>query len=169
MSKRATTDDALLARLARATVAIPGTVPPDPAASAADRALAHLALLAAPDLAPPDDMLARIEAQLDAEAPGDIRTFRAEDGRWAKVMPGIWMKTLTKRPDGKGRMILLRCEPGAVIPAHRHEEPEHVFVLEGSYVMGDIVVSAGDSQFSPGGTTHPDLTSHEGCLLLLYS
>jgi len=34
--------------------------------------------------------------------------------------------------DGERRTVLMRYEPGAVIPRHRHVGDEQIFVLEGS-------------------------------------
>lgn len=151
-------DDRVLAALARAE-AIPGTVPPGP-----DTLIALAE--SAPDITPPPDLFDRIEAALDAADSAPISTQRASEGTWKEVATGVWMKTLTRSDHGT-RMFLLRCEAGSVIPGHRHDHDEHVFVLEGAFRMGQVTVNAGDSQFAPGGTDHPDIHSDDGCLLLL--
>lgn len=135
-------------------------------AASADDMLAALAETA-PPVAPPEGLFDKIEAQLDQDAANPIVTRRADEGSWIEISPGVWMKTLSRGAKG-GRMFLLRCEAGAVIPGHHHDHDEHVFVLDGSYVARGVTIRTGDSQFAPGGTDHPDLHSPEGCLLLLY-
>lgn len=157
--------EALLARLSAEPDTLPGT---DPTVSHedADRALAVLAEIA-PAVAPPEDMFSRITGALDHEAAQSIVTRRADEGDWREVAPGVWMKTLSRGAQ-TGRMFLLRCEPGSVIPGHRHDNEEHVFVLAGEFEMAGTTVRAGDAQYAPGGTDHPDLHTRDGCLLLLY-
>lgn len=156
------TIDALLAHLGPSG-SIPGTHPPKPDAGA-DRVLSELAQ-AAPEMAPPPDLFDKIDAALDAK-PASIVTKRADEGTWHEVWPGIWMKRLSREPDGR-QVCLLRCLPGSTIPGHRHDHDETVYVLEGEFQMAGLTVRAGDSQFAIGGTDHPDVHTSTGCLLLV--
>ena len=49
---------------------------------------------------------------------------------WVERRPGVFWKTLWE--DGPHKAILMRYEPGATIPRHRHLGDEQIYVLEGS-------------------------------------
>jgi anti-sigma factor ChrR (cupin superfamily) len=77
----------------------------------------------------------------------------------------IWMKVLY-RDDAAGEMtVLLRWEPGAVLPFHRHPELEQSFVLEGSFYDHDGTCRAGQYVYRHPGSMH-ETRSDEGCVLL---
>ena len=77
----------------------------------------------------------------------------------------IWMKVLY-RNDKEGEMtVLLRWEPGAVLPFHKHPEIEQSFVLEGSFYDHDGICRAGQYVYRHPGSMH-ETRSDEGCLLL---
>ncbi|HCN70362.1 MAG TPA: anti-Sigm factor, ChrR [Pusillimonas sp.] len=77
----------------------------------------------------------------------------------------IWMKVLY-RNDEEGEMtVLLKWEPGAVLPFHRHPEIEQSFVLEGSFYDHDGICKAGQYVWRKPGSLH-ETRSDEGCLLL---
>lgn len=77
----------------------------------------------------------------------------------------IWMKVLY-RNDAEGEMtVLLKWEPGAVLPFHRHPELEQSFVLEGSFYDHDGICRAGQYVWRKPGSLH-ETHSDEGCLLL---
>ena len=78
---------------------------------------------------------------------------------------GVEIHVLHETPDG-ARAAVLRYEPGAQVPAHRHEGHEYIYVLQGeqadergSYGPGSFVVN------EPG-TTHT-VTSPNGCVVLI--
>jgi anti-sigma factor ChrR (cupin superfamily) len=77
----------------------------------------------------------------------------------------IWMKVLY-RNDATGEMtVLLRWEPGAALPFHKHPEIEQSFVLEGSFYDHDGICRAGQYVYRHQGSMH-ETRSDEGCLLL---
>ena len=65
-------------------------------------------------------------------------------GRWVERFPGVFWKMLWEDPDGKHKAILMRYEPGATIPRHRHIGDEQIFVLEGSVQHDTGVCTAGN-------------------------
>ncbi|MEO0820892.1 MAG: cupin domain-containing protein [Pseudomonadota bacterium] len=150
---------ALEARL-RASPALQGLVE--------DRAveLAALAQIAEP-ATPPPELFARIEAEIDAETAPESETVRAEAGRWIERWPGIWLKSLHRGAEDGVDAYLLRCEPGAVIPNHRHARDEHVFVLEGALCIGALRLGTGDSHLARAGSTHPPARTEAGCLVMV--
>jgi anti-sigma factor ChrR (cupin superfamily) len=77
----------------------------------------------------------------------------------------ISMKVLY-RDDALGELtVLLRWEPGAVLPLHKHPEIEQSYVLEGSFYDHDGICRAGQFVWRRPGSMH-ETRSDEGCLLL---
>ena len=77
----------------------------------------------------------------------------------------IQMKVLYK-DDAIGEMtVLLKWEPGAVLPFHKHPEIEQSYVLEGSFYDHDGICRAGQFVWRKPGSLH-ETRSDEGCLLL---
>jgi len=61
--------------------------------------------------------------------------------------------------------VLLKWEPGAVLPFHRHPEIEQSWVLEGSFYDHDGICRAGEFVWRQPGSLH-ETKSDEGCILL---
>ena len=77
----------------------------------------------------------------------------------------IAMKVLY-RDDARGEMtVLLKWEPGASLPFHRHPEIEQSWVLEGSFSDHDGICRAGQFVWRQPGSMH-ETRSDEGCVLL---
>ena len=77
----------------------------------------------------------------------------------------IAMKVLY-RDEAKGEMtVLLKWEPGATLPFHRHPEIEQSFVLEGSFSDHDGICRAGEFVWRKAGSLH-ETRSDEGCTIL---
>jgi anti-sigma factor ChrR (cupin superfamily) len=147
---------------------VPGTRPDlEVQFRAEDELLGSIAALS-PPVDPPAGLLARIERKIDALPRRWTSTLRAEEGKWVKRTSKIWQKYL-HNDKATGRAIyLLRCAPGAMIPPHPHLRDEHIFVIEGSFIVGGIAVNAGDSQFSKAGTLHRTTRSPAGCLVVVH-
>jgi 2,4'-dihydroxyacetophenone dioxygenase len=54
---------------------------------------------------------------------------------WIPLGQGISFKPIAFGPGGR-RQLLLRLEPGTVIPLHRHQGDVHAFTLEGHRTLG---------------------------------
>ncbi len=142
----------------------------------ADELLLALASLV-PEQAPPSDLFAGIEAEINALDAKEIQTVRSDEGQWSKLADKawkkaligdkIWKKVLFEDTDSGRSIFLLRCEAGAVIPAHKHVRDEYVFVIEGGYSVDGQVVRAGDFEFARAGSGHPEIHTANGCLVLL--
>ena len=77
----------------------------------------------------------------------------------------IAMKVLY-RDDARGEMtVLLKWEPGATLPFHRHPEIEQTWVLEGSFSDHDGICRAGQFVWRAAGSMH-ETRSDEGCVIL---
>jgi len=62
--------------------------------------------------------------------------------------------------------ILLKFNPGAKYPYHNHPGGEELFVLQGSCMVNDTVMNAGDYLYTPAGFKHA-VKTETGCELLL--
>lgn len=94
---------------------------------------------------------------------------RATESGWIELFPGVHVRKL--RSDRQRRTVtsLLRLAPGAVYPGHHHQGAEESFVVSGSCRFGTIDLGQGDFiRIEPGGG-HGDVTTAEGCLLLVVS
>jgi len=134
-------------------------------ADAWEQALAPIAGLLAP-IAPPDDLLARIEARLDG-GEKTSRVLRAADGDWVPVGPGIRIKILHRDAALRRQMVLLMAEPGAVNPAHVHDSDEELFVVSGDLTIDGHELGPGDFYFSPAMIKHPQETTRKGCTCVI--
>jgi anti-sigma factor ChrR (cupin superfamily) len=79
---------------------------------------------------------------------------------------GIRWKVLHHDPVSGRSVFLLRFEPGASYPLHRHPEWEDYLVVEGSVRDGGTDREAGTFAHHPGGTAHR-LVSPGGCVLFV--
>jgi anti-sigma factor ChrR (cupin superfamily) len=125
-----------------------------------DQYLASLDL-AMPAGEPPTALWAKIAGSLAVEDAGRI-DVRLDEGRWREFAPGVEYKRLWSR-----NTVLLRCQPGAWVPAHEHRTFEHTVVVSGDLVIDDVVFGPGDYQGTPAGGTHPNWTTRTGCVVLV--
>ena len=69
--------------------------------------------------------------------------------------------------DGPAAVALLRYQPGASVPRHRHTGLETILVLEGTQSDDHGKAAAGDLIFNPEGSVH-SVWSEEGCVVLIH-
>ncbi|HRO58786.1 MAG TPA: cupin domain-containing protein [Burkholderiaceae bacterium] len=79
--------------------------------------------------------------------------------------PKIKMKVLYRNDEAGEMTVLLKWEPGAVLPFHRHPEIEQSWVLEGSFSDHDGTCHAGQFVWRRPGSMH-ETRSETGCTLL---
>ncbi len=84
---------------------------------------------------------------------------------WIERRPGVFWKFLWEDPDGRHKAILMRYEPGATIPRHRHLGDEQIYVLEGSVSDDAGTCRAGNYARRPPGCVHT-VRSEGGALVL---
>lgn len=92
--------------------------------------------------------------------PADIASLSFQELR-----PGVDIHVLHEAPDG-ARAAILRYQPGAVVPAHKHEGYEYIYVLEGEQSDERGRYSAGTFVVNEPGHTH-QVTSEKGCVVLI--
>jgi quercetin dioxygenase-like cupin family protein len=95
-------------------------------------------------------------------------TVMAGDGEWVQTpLPGVRMKILAIDPQRDRVTMLLRGEPGATYPAHRHTGAEECYVIRGSLFIEGRLLRAGDFHHAEGGSQHGQLHTDEGVEVLL--
>jgi anti-sigma factor ChrR (cupin superfamily) len=95
-------------------------------------------------------------------------TVTASGGEWVKSpLPGITMKILAIDRAEDRVTMLIRGEPGATYPAHRHTGPEECYVIRGSLVVEGQILRAGDFHHADGTSDHGELHTDEGVEVLL--
>ena len=145
--------------------------------------------LAAPDAEPPAAARVRLLERLDAAGPSESKdkahegarkdssrslcdecflVVRAGEGKWLPTGDaGVSFKLLYTDRERGTFTTLVRMEPGASIPAHRHLGVEQCLVIEGDLRAGGIEMYAGDFNCSLPGSIHEELTTDNGALFLI--
>jgi anti-sigma factor ChrR (cupin superfamily) len=102
--------------------------------------------------------------------PAEVIVRRAAEGRWWPTgLPGVWGKPLYKSRRADRETLLVKCDPGALIPRHAHEGIEELIVLEGTLRVGDVLLGPGDYIRSTPGADHGDAISPDGCVCLFFT
>ncbi len=95
-------------------------------------------------------------------------TITVAEGAWVETgVPGLRMKILAIDRARDRVTMLLRGEPGARYPAHRHSGPEECYVISGSVVVEGRVLRAGDFHHAEGESDHDELWTDEGVEVLI--
>jgi anti-sigma factor ChrR (cupin superfamily) len=95
---------------------------------------------------------------------------RKDEGKWRPTGDaGVSYKLLYADKERGTYTTLVRMEPGARIPAHRHVGVEQCLVLEGDLRAGELSMSAGDFNCSLAGSVHGEIVADTGALLLFVS
>ncbi|MBI2159804.1 MAG: cupin domain-containing protein [Candidatus Rokubacteria bacterium] len=87
----------------------------------------------------------------------------AADRPWVERRPGVHWKVLWE--DGDRKAVLMRYDPGATIPRHRHLGDEQIFVLDGGVSDDTGTCTKGNYARRPPGCVHT-VTSRHGALVL---
>jgi anti-sigma factor ChrR (cupin superfamily) len=120
--------------------------------------------MALPEWRVSPDLWRRIEAAVDAadvpERPTAVDVPREEG--WRPYTRDVQIKRLWDE-----NTFLLRCGPGAVLPAHEHPRYEHCVILEGDMIVGGKTYRSGDYHGVPAHIAHQEITSRTGLLMLV--
>lgn len=92
-----------------------------------------------------------------AEAP-ELRT-------WEPFREGVSVSRLQGEPSTAPAAALLRYQPGASVPEHKHMGWEYIFVISGSQQDHHGRYTRGTLRINPPGSRH-SVQSPEGCLVL---
>ncbi len=115
-------------------------------------------------LTPPAGLFDRIAGAIAEEstALAGKTAIACGEGEWQPFLPGIEIKRLWNPGT-----VMLRCQPGAVLPAHPHAQSEHIVVISGDFIVGGRTFRTGDWHSSPAGNDHGEARTEGGCLLLI--
>ena len=95
-------------------------------------------------------------------------TITAAEGEWVDTgVPGIRVKILAIDRERDRVTMLLRGEPGARYPAHRHSGPEECYVIRGSAVVEGRLLHAGDFHHAEGDSDDDELWTDDGVEVLI--
>ena len=95
-------------------------------------------------------------------------TVWAADAAWTDTgLPGIRARVLAVDKMRSLVTLVIRAEPGAVYPSHKHHGPEECFVISGSVVIDGRVLRAGDFHHADEDSDHGEITTTEGAEVLL--
>ena len=127
--------------------------------------IASTVALTAPALEPP----AHVRERVLAATREPVRyTVWAADAEWVDTgMPGIRSRILTVDKARSLVTLLIRAEPGAVYPSHKHHGPEDCFIISGSVVIDGRVLRAGDFHHADADSEHGEITTTDGAEVLV--
>lgn len=92
-----------------------------------------------------------------------ITVVRSGETPWrSSPYHGVEVRYLHKR-----KTMLVRMAAKSQIPTHPHATAEQCLVLEGSVESDGVTANAGDFIYMPEGSTHAEVHSNEGALLLI--
>lgn len=95
-------------------------------------------------------------------------TVWAGGADWSATgLPGIRAKVLAVDKVRSIATLLIRAEPCAVYPSHKHHGPEECFVVSGSIVIDGRVLRAGDFHHADEDSDHGEITTTEGAEVLV--
>ena len=110
------------------------------------------------------EKLARLKA-----TPGASTYVKPQAMEWQTTQfEKIWIKVLYDNAEKGETTCLLRLEPGAHVPFHKHPELEQVFVLEGSMYDHDGVARVGDFVWRTANSYHENHTDEGAIVLAIY-
>ena len=161
--------DELEARLAAGDTALASEI------RAFEETAAQLALALPFEPGPRPELKERLLQRIRSERSGGfvelykgVHVLRSGAGEWrTSEFPGISYKLLHYDRSTAMLTQLVRMEPGALYPSHRHSAVEQCMVLEGEVRIGDLKLQAGDYERADPDTTHGRMTTDSGCLLLI--
>ncbi|KAI3021623.1 transcriptional regulator family: Fungal Specific TF [Aspergillus niger] len=98
-------------------------------------------------------------------------TVHCDSLKWLPLAPSVFIKIVKLVPETGEYTIMVRAEPGGLLPRHRHVESAEIYVLKGSgahpqtgaFVQGDYVSE------SKGAVHDPLPFEHETELLMLWT
>jgi quercetin dioxygenase-like cupin family protein len=108
------------------------------------------------------------DSLIDRIAAPSNHTIAAADGAWVdSPVPGVRMKILAIDRARDRVTMLLKGEPGARYPAHRHSGPEECYVISGSVFIEGQILHAGDFHHAESESDHAESWTDEGVEVLL--
>lgn len=96
-----------------------------------------------------------------------LHSVKFDEGKWKKLAAGVFVKTLFVNQENETITSLVKLEPGARFPRHRHPGiEESVVILGDCHVNGDVL-TPGDYRRADAGTTDGEITTINGTTYLV--
>ncbi len=93
-------------------------------------------------------------------------TIAGDEGEWRPLLAGVAIKVL--REQAGVLSYLLRLDPGATLPPHRHPQDEECIVLQGRVRVGaQIEIGPGGYHLAHRGALHATIGTETGAILFL--
>jgi anti-sigma factor ChrR (cupin superfamily) len=121
--------------------------------------------LSAPPIEPPAHLRDRVLAA--TRVPSRYTVWAADAGWIDTGLRGIRARVLAVDKARSLVTLVIRAEPGAVYPPHRHHGPEECYVISGPVPIDGHVLRAGDFHHADEDSEHGEITTTEGAEVLL--
>jgi len=86
---------------------------------------------------------------------------------WSEMAPGVAFKRLFVDETRHCLTAIIRMDPGATYPSHRHKDVEELFMISGDLHVAGEIMRAGDYCRAEPDTVHGVTSTQAGCLFLL--
>ena len=106
-----------------------------------------------------------IEPTPESSGAPSSQIFTLSDLPWIETRPGVRQKRIWEDKTTERRALLVRFEPGALLPPHRHVGDEMIFLVEGANADESGVVATGNVNYRPNGCVHT-VTTDNGATVL---
>jgi anti-sigma factor ChrR (cupin superfamily) len=106
-----------------------------------------------------------IEPAPESSRAPSSQIFTLSDLPWIETRPGVRQKRIWEDKTTERRALLVRFEPGALLPPHRHVGDEMIFLVEGANADESGVVATGNVNYRPNGCVHT-VTTDNGATVL---
>lgn len=122
-----------------------------------------------------DKLMARLYSEQSHTASEPILEYndsrpllvRAGEGSWQTMSEGVLFKQLFMDTTRNTVTSLVKMQPGARVPMHRHHGIEECYVIEGDIFANDETLNAGDYTCAFAGSIHLPISTSNGALLLI--
>jgi len=120
-------------------------------------------------LAPDASLRRRLASRLAAETGGDAAAAAStwNEPEWEVVAPGISCKLLATDAERHRVSMLVRLEPNAEYPPHRHAAVEELHLLHGELWIDERKLVPGDYNRAEAPTGDKRVWSETGCTCVL--
>lgn len=95
---------------------------------------------------------------------------RANEGQWLETgYPGVLAKNLFVDERRQAVTMLIQMAPGSRYPAHRHDDTEICYVIQGDVHFGERAYQTGDYLHNMPDSIDEEVWTTNGCLLFIIS
>ena len=95
-------------------------------------------------------------------------TQTAAEAEWVDSgLPGLTLRILALDRERDVVTMLIRGEPGARYPSHRHTRPEECYVLRGTVIIEGRELGPGDFHHADADSEHGEIYTMDGAEVLL--